>query len=232
LASELLSSESVKRVRSVRFVLPGVLLLAFALPARAQTENRFAIGGEVGVRVPGGPDAHGSETHGLLWRFGHGKEGFGFHWGLNWYTTDIDRSVAGRNVELGELRLRPFMAGYGYTHHVGAVAITGALLGGVAFTSFTLTPGASDVFRDELGARSISGDAGATLVARPEVSMWYDLSKKLGLHVSAGYMIARPHITVSSTLGDDRRRVSADMLQLKVGLAYAVWTQQDSPLQR
>lgn len=213
--------------RLVRFLLLAVLLLAFTSPARAQTDNRFAIGGEAGVRVPGGPDAHGSETRGLLWRFGHGREGFGFHWGLNWYTTDIDRSVAGGTIELGELRLRPFMAGYGYTHHIGAVAITGALLGGAAFTSFSLRPEASDVYRDELGARSISGDAGATLVARPEVSMWYDLSRKVGLHVSAGYMIARPNVTVSSTLGDDRRRVNADMLQVKVGLAYAIFTGQN-----
>jgi hypothetical protein len=222
----------VERLLLIRFVLLGVLLLAFTSPARAQTDNRFALGGEAGVRVPGGPDAHGSETRGLLWRFGHGKEGFGFHWGLNWYATDIDRSVAGRNIELGELRLRPFMAGYGYTHHIGAFAITGALLGGFAFTSFALTPAAADVYRDELGARRISGDAGAALVALPEVSMWYDLSKKLGLHVSAGYMIARPTITVSSTLGDDKRRVSADMLQVKVGLAYAILTQENSSTRR
>jgi len=218
----------VERLRLVRFVLFAALLPALTSPVRAQTDNRFAIGGEAGVRVPGGPDAQGSNTGGLLWRFGHGREGFGFHWGLNWYSTDIDRSVAGRDIELGELRLKPFMAGYGYTHHIGAAAITGALLGGFAFTSFNLAPTAADVYHDELGARTISGDAGAALVARPEVSMWYDLSKKIGLHVSAGYMIARPQVTVSSTLGRDKRRVNADMLQVKIGLAYAVFTQQNS----
>jgi hypothetical protein len=43
--------------------------------------------------------------------------------------------------------------------------------------------------------------------------------KKIGLHVSTGYMIARPHVTVSSSIGDDRQRARADMLQMKVGLA-------------
>ena len=33
-----------------------------------------------------------------------------------------------------------------YTHHVGAFAITGAVLGGFAFTSFRLTPAASNVY--------------------------------------------------------------------------------------
>ena len=204
----------------------------FAASAHAQTDNKFAIGGEIGARVPGSSEAHGSDIRGLLWRFGHGGDGFGFHWGLNWYVTDIDRSVAGQIVELGELRLRPFMAGYGYTHHVGKFAITGALLGGFAFTSMTLTPVAADVYRDGLGARTISGDAGAAWVARPEVSMWYDLSRKVGLHASMGYMIAHPEVTVSSSLGNDRRRVNADMLQLRVGLAYAVLTERRSPRQQ
>ena len=53
--------------------------------------------------------------------------------------------------------------------------------------------------------------------------MWYDMNQKVGLHVSTGYMIARPHVTVTSTAGEDKRPVRADMIGLKVGLAYSIF---------
>jgi hypothetical protein len=197
-------------------------VLALTSPARAQTDGKFALGGEFGVRVPGARDVRGSDDLGLLWRFGHGENGWGFHWGLNWYATDIDRPIADRTVELGELRIRPLMAGYGYTRKIRAVSLTGAMLGGFAFTSFTLTPGAIDAYQG-VGALSPRMHASAAPVLRPEVSAWYDVNRKVGFHIVAGYMIARPNLTVSSTAGDDRRRIKADMFSLKVGLAYSVF---------
>lgn len=200
-----------------------LLLVSISATADAQTEGKFAFGADFALKVPGGPDAHGSEGIGMLWRFGHGKEGFGFHWGLNWYETHIDRSVAGQEVELGELHVKPVMAGYGYTHNVGRYSITAALLGGLAYSSVRLTPEANDAYRDLVGAHSVEVDSGWPLVLRPEVSVWYDINKKIGLHVSTAYMIARPHVTVTSTIGSDKRRVSADMLGVKVGLAYSIF---------
>ena len=139
------------------------------------------------------------------------------------YETQIDRSVGGQTVELGELHVKPVMAGYGYTRNIGRYSVTAALLGGLAHSSVKLTPAANDLYRDLLGARSVDVDSGWPLVLRPELSMWYDINKKIGLHVSTGYMIARPHVTVTGTLGDDKRRVSADMLGVKVGLAYSIF---------
>jgi hypothetical protein len=200
-----------------------LLLVPISATADAQTGGRIALGADFGLKLPGGPDAHGSEGIGLLWRFGHGKEGFGFHWGLNWYETHIDRSVAGREVELGELHVKPVMAGYGYTQNIGHYSITAVMLGGLAYSSVSLTPAANDAYRDLLGARSVDVDSGWPLVLRPEVSMWYDINQKIGLHVSTGYMIARPQVTVTSTLGEDKRSVRADMLGVKVGLAYSIF---------
>ena len=59
----------------------------------------------------------------LLWRFGKSKPGWGFHWGLNWYAVKLERPVGGSVIELGELHLRPVMAGYGYTRIFGRTAI-------------------------------------------------------------------------------------------------------------
>ncbi len=207
------------RVGVVLFVLtaaaPGVVF--------AQTENRFAVGGQVSKRASTGPDAHGNLGIGLMWRIGHSKTGFGWDWALNWFSADIDRSIGGINTELGELHVRPIMAGYGYTHVIGRTAIGAAVLGGYAFSSASLSSQAYDAYRDRLGAQAVTIDASNTFVVKPEVSMWRDLSTKIGLRTSVGYMIARPQITVGSSLGDDQRRVNADMLMFKVGLVYSVF---------
>jgi len=203
-----------------------VLLLALA-PCRAalaQTDNRFAVGGEFTSRMPNDrTTVHSSKGPGLLWRFGHADTGWGFHWGLNWFSTDVDRPVGGRTTELGELRIRPIMGGYGYTRVIGRTTLTADVLGGYALTNITLAPSASDVYRDRLGALGVSVDARNTLVAKPELGMWFDLNKKVGINVNAGYVVARPSVTVRSTLGQDARRVRADMFVLQVGAVYSIF---------
>lgn len=126
-------------------------------------------------------------------------------------------------TELGELRIRPFMGGYGYTYAIGRTALEANLLGGYAFTSFHLAPSAPDVYRDRLGARSLDADAHNTFVLKPEVGFWVDLSRNVGLNVSAGYMIARPKVTVRSSLGDSAQRFRADMVMLRVGAVYKIF---------
>lgn len=206
-----------------RFTLIGSLTLWMtlgALPVVAQTHNRFAIGGELKVRTSDHASqedaAHGQFGPGLLWRFGRGREGWGFHWGLNWYAVDIDRPIGGLMTELGELRVRPFMAGYGYTYRMTRrLNITGDVLGGYAFGSIGLVPTAIDAYRRRMGAQSISAQASNTLVLKPEIGVWYDLSKRLGLNLNAGYMIARPDVIVNSTVGTDKRTARADQFSLE-----------------
>ena len=205
---------------------PVVLVLALA-PCRAsfaQSEGRFAIGGQFISRVPNdGTTVHGSRGPGLLWRFGHADTGWGWHWGLNWFSTDIDRPVGGRDAELGELRIRPLMGGYGYTRVIGRTTLTADVLGGYALTNITMAPSTSDVYRDRLGARAVSVDAGNSLVAKPELGIWFDVNKKVGINVNAGYVVTRPNVTVRSTLGEDTRRVRADMFVIQVGAVYSIF---------
>jgi hypothetical protein len=209
-------------VKWTRTLALAALFTLRALSAHGQTDAKFALGYQFGMRGAIDQEAHGGMVSGLLWRFGTSDPGWGFHWGLGWYSTDIDRSIVGNSVELGELHVRPFMAGYGYTYNIGRYSITADVLGGLAVTSFSLTPVATDAYYD-VGARSLSSDVSMTPVAKPEVSVWYDISEKLGLNVNAGMMIARPNLTIRSTLGDQSMRLRADSLQIKAGLAYRIF---------
>ncbi len=205
-------------------VLISGALCAGAAQASAQSAGNFAIGGSYLTRLASASsELHHVKGPGLLWRFGHDETRWAWHWGLNWFTTDLDGTVGGSSVELGKLHVRPIMVGYGYTRVFGRTAVTADVLAGYAFTSITLTPQASDAYRDRLGARSITADTTNALTAMPEVSVWFDMSRKIGINVTAGYGIARPRLTVHSTLGEDTRNVRADMFVLKIGAVYSIF---------
>jgi hypothetical protein len=202
-----------------------LILLASAVPATAQSEGRVAAGVSIGTRIAPnekvGGDAFGV---GLLWRLGHGKEGFGWEGALNWFSSNVEQSFGDTpSFSLGKLHTRPFMVGYGYSHLLKGIAMKGSVEGGYAFTSFDLAPSAANVYQDRLGARSLSADVANTFVVRPQVSIWHDINRKVGMNFSVGYMIARPKLTISTTVGEERRRLRADMLILKVGAVYSVF---------
>lgn len=209
----------------MRRLVLAVVLLAASARVQAQSAGYVAVGGAIGTRLATSSTVAGDLLGvGLLWRLGHSKEGFGWDWELNWFASNVDHSLGSPPVfALGELHIRPFMAGYGYTHLIGPTAIEGCVLGGYAFDSFETAPAAAGVYHDRLGADSLSTAAANTFVVKPEVSVWHDLSPKVGVNVTAGYMIARPTLTVSTTLGAERQRVRADMFMLKMGLVYSVF---------
>lgn len=208
-----------------RWLAACAILLVCSPSARAQSEGTFAIGASLTTRAPDetATIAHGSSDLGILWRFGHRTEGWGWNYGFNWFAADLNRSLGGRRVEFGELRVRPLMGGYGYTHLIGRAAITADVLGGYALTSFSLAPSANDVYHERLGARLVRTHVGNTFAMKPEIELWYDVSRKVGLNINAGYVIARPRITVTSTIGNDSGRFRADMFIMKMGIVYSVF---------
>jgi hypothetical protein len=204
-------------------LLAVAITLASAADAAAQSTGKFAIGGQLSTRTAAGPENKGHVGVSLLWRFGQSKTGWGWHYGLYWFSTDLERSIGGVDTEFGRLRIRPIMGGYGYTRVVGRTAMTGKVMAGYAWTSMRLSPLATDAYHNRLGAQSVSADASNTMVVIPEVSAWYNVNEKIGLKVSSGYVVARPNVTVSSTAGLDKRRVRADNVTFKVGLVYSIF---------
>jgi len=202
-------------------VLTLAIVLALASNVRAQEHNYFAIGGDFGIRHSQDATVAGAADAGLNIRFGHSEEGWGFGSGLSWFASDVTTPIGGVPVELGELHVRPFMVGYGYTHMIGRVAISTNLLGGFAFTSFNLSSPAAQAW-DRLGARAVDADASSTFVLKPEVEMWIDLTRKIGLNLSAGYMIARPDVRVTTSLGREVHHVDADMMMIRAGVVYRI----------
>ena len=188
----------------------------------APAKNRFALGGEFKIKTSdrGSQEdyARGQLGPGLLWRFGEPKSGWGFHWGLNWYAVKIERPIGGTVTELGELHIRPFMAGYGYTRNIRRYSITADLLGGYAFGSMNISDPAIAAYRRTLGVAAADARATNTVVLKPEIGVWYDLTKWVYVNVNAGYMLARPDVSIETAAGIDRRKSRADQFILKAGV--------------
>jgi len=215
-------------VAALRLSLLPLLMALCAADAHAQTNNRFALGLDYIVKTSDRASkedyAHGQLGPALLWRFGESKPGWGFHWGLNWYAVRLERPIGGIATELGELHVRPVMAGYGYTKRFGDTSVTADVMGGYAIGSIAIADTATDAYRTRLGAPGTNAEASNTIVLKPEIIVWRNLGRKIGLTVNAGYMFARPTITVTNGLATDVRVARADQFIVRVGAVYSIFS--------
>ena len=98
------------------------------------------------------------------------------------------------------------MAGYGYTGVIRRYSITAAALGGYAIGTIRISDPAEAAYRRTLGVPSAEANATNTFVFKPEVGVWYDLTKKVYLNVNAGYTVKAITRTETS-ITDVRERV-------------------------
>lgn len=139
--------------------------------------------------------------------------------GLNWYTGDIAVPVDGRRTTIGEIRLRPVMAGIGYSMGRGRARTTIGVVAGYAFNS-------SVVSRELPAGTTASISVTDAWVVRPSVALTYALTRRLAIISSVGYVYMDP--TVRATLDEHGIRKSvglgsyrADYVNFKVGTAFS-----------
>ncbi|MGE5244725.1 MAG: hypothetical protein ACM3SQ_10910 [Betaproteobacteria bacterium] len=201
-----------------------ILLLLSVGSVRAQGTGWLALGGGVTYTTPADPDSATSHTgYGIAWRIGHGQPGFGWEFGFNWFSTDLLQPVGRLRTDLGQLHVRPFMPGYGYSYRIGPAMVTADVIGGYSLNSFRLTPAAVGAYRAQPGAGTVKADVSNAWVVKPELNLWLDLSRTLGLNVNYGYMVVRPTLAITSTSGVDERSIKADVYMLKAALVYRVF---------
>ena len=119
-------------------------MLAFAVTATNASAQmitnmvkRVGVGGSVGSIFTLDDDV----TNGAAFGFNAGlapTPGFGPTLGLGWYQQDLTLSGASGDRELGRLRVRPLMAGVGYTWMKDRVAVGASVNAGISFNSIRL----------------------------------------------------------------------------------------------
>jgi hypothetical protein len=223
LACSLLSfAKMLKRLRVL--AAATALILLFATQVQAQTDSRLAVGASITGRAASSSDSGGSADVGFEMRFGHTKPGWGVENSIfGWFDTDVHGTIGQSVVRLGDMRIRPIMAGYGYTWVRGRAAITGDLVGGYSFNSLKLDSSAAQEYSRRLGATGIDAEATNAFALKPEIQVWYDLNSRFGLRIEGGYLIARPSVVITSSLGEDVHHIRADTFLITVGLVYSLF---------
>jgi hypothetical protein len=200
------------------------LVLLFVTQAGAQIDSRLAVGGSVTARNASSSQTGGSAAVGFEWRLGHAVPGWGVQNSIfSWFESEVQGTIGSGTASLGSMRLRPIMAGYGYTWVRRRAAITADLVGGYSLNSFKLDSPAIQQYGSRLGGTGIDAEATNAFALKPEIQVWLDLNTRYGLKLNGGYLIARPSVVITSSLGEDVRPVRADAFLVTVGLVYSLF---------
>jgi hypothetical protein len=195
-------------------LVPAVTSLLFLLSASAaaaQTPYRAGAGVSVGLFQPAGRDLDRSVSIGVIGRL-QARRGWGPTIGFSWMSLDLRQGDLGR---LGRLRVRPLMAGASYTITGDRLSAGLSLVGGYAFNRLSI----DDPVREQIG--SLAAQVRNSPALRPGLSIWYQLTPRLGLNLFGGYLIHRPEMGVAAPGFTETRRLNADTWLVSAGLA--VW---------
>jgi hypothetical protein len=147
--------------------------------------------------------------------------GWGPSFGLSGYKGDITAPIDGRRTTIGEVRIRPVMGGIAYSIGGGRARTSFGLVGGYAFSSAKVTAALPD------GAVA-SIDIENAWVVRPNVGLFYAVTRRLALIGSIGYVYTNPTIAINvSQAGQSPYRASgsfrSDYVSITVGTAISIF---------
>jgi len=176
--------------------------------------KRAGIGGSFGGIFPFDDDVTVGKAYGF--NFGLAPEqGLGFTLGFGWYTGDLTLSRVSGDREVGDLRIRPFMAGVGYTWVKGKLATGVSINAGISFNSIKL----SDQYRTFFGpGTEVRVDSSNSFAARPQLRVEYAVAKKVGVFSSAGYFFTEFDNTIETPVGRFENEWDASSFNLFVGV--------------
>lgn len=189
----------------MRTTLIAVLcLLALPSMAQAQTDRHVSVGASIGVRKF--MDDHFSKKNpsvSLLYRLSRHptqrKEGWIWRLGgtVGYSHADYDLDLGGTETKIGSLRMIPVEGGIerAYRHDRWKVGLS--LLAGPSINKFTIDNGARAPYEAQVGAPLEEIKAKNSLAVRSGVGVWYDVSRRFGIHAGTYYLYGRPHVTTT-----------------------------------
>jgi hypothetical protein len=182
------------------------------LPEPDPIPGLLLVGATVGWSIPAADSLKTRASFGPLIRFGSPR-GLSPAIGFDWFQADL--ASFGGGETLARVRIRPVMAGLGYTLASDRVSVTPSLVAGYAFNSLTIT--------DTGVVRGLPVEVANSLVWRVGVSAWHDVGRRTAINVSTGYVMTGLRLTVL----DDARLVELDMSGdtaiVHVGVAYKLF---------
>ena len=133
---------------------------------------------------------------------------------FNWTDAEIEASPTGLPA-LATVRIRPVMAGVQYGFTRGRLGAGASVVAGYAFNSLAIDKTVAG------SGRAV--DVSNSFVWRPGVTLWYDVTQRIGLNVFGGYLFTRPEVTFVSDTEVVTHRLRANAVVISVGMAYWIF---------
>ncbi len=148
--------------------------------------------------------------------------GFGATIGFGTQAFDVPASIGGTDVSFGALRLRALSGGLFYARRAGRTETSAGLSVGYGVGSFELTREAREQY-GRLGLFGLEADATNVWLAKPNVSVWQNLTSRIAANVSASYVMARPTIRFGPGAPAQERKITASAFQLSGGIGFKIF---------
>ena len=207
-------------LRATLASLAALLLTGQAL--YAQSDASIGAGVALTLYDMSGNQVQTPEAVGLIGRLRRGS-GFGGTLGLEWYRSNVQTEVGGQSVALGTMNVRPIMVGPSYVKQYHRFALSGALVAGYSFNELRGTGAAQAAYAARLGVTDASFSLSNCVAGRTDVTLWYEVGKHVGVSASVAYLLARPTLTTTSSLGRRSQTLDGSGVLFTVGVAYGVF---------
>jgi hypothetical protein len=178
------------------------------------TARRVGIGGSVGGIFPLDDDVSVGLAAGVNAGLAPAP-GFGPTLGFGWYQADLTLSGVSGDVDVGRLRVRPLMAGVGYTWVKDRIAAGVSINAGISFNSIRL----NDTYRTFFGpGTEVRVDASNSFAVRPQFRVEYAAARKVGVYSSVGYFFTEFDNVIETPVGRFENEWDASSVNIFVGV--------------
>jgi hypothetical protein len=214
--------------RLIQVLCVSIGATVFATDAHAQDDAFDAAMAHVGVGAginfyrPTNSDLKRSDGLTIAYRWHSFHSGWGPTFGLDWHSSDLHQTLGSIDAPIGSLRMRALLVGVGHTKRLGRFAVSASLSGGYSFNHLTVDSGTTPAFTNA-GISLLGVRVNDSAMGKPDVGVWYDIGKHIGVGVSAAYQLNRPQEILTTATGSTTRNINANTFVLTTGLVFGVW---------
>ena len=202
-------------IRRISIGVAAALVLGTATDVSAQSVGRVSAGASMALNTMTDSDVENGFSIAPLVRV-NPRRGWRLATAFNWVNAELNHPEV--DGPFARLKVRPVMAGIGYTFGPDRTLFNVSIVGGPSFNVVDF----DDDFIERISSTPTI-EADTSVAIRPGFSVTQTLAPRVGLTGFTGYMFNRPGIVYRNGTSEIADRWDADSFVLSVGLVYSIF---------